>query len=199
MLLLGSTLIESVIGSGFAPLSRRHRYLPIVSLGVALFAAFGATDLYRRLRLSGRLLQTVFWVVPVLLIAFPSPLLASLAYPREINPQDIVSRALISGSQGFLEELETQGRGICTVAASTSLGDEIFAYSGHRLVAIALGQKLEENPARVRWRDVYEVTESWETRLADNRALSMGGVNVRDWRRLVASTGSTLLSFPSVG
>ena len=45
--LIGSVVIEAALGEGFGPLSRRHRYWPILCLAVALFAAVGATDSFR--------------------------------------------------------------------------------------------------------------------------------------------------------
>ena len=181
--LIGSVVIEAVLGEGFGPLSRRHRYWPILCLAVALFAAVGATDLFERLRRRPRPTRFLLAAV-IVLLAIPSPLLASLAYPEEVTPPVVITESLEGETHTVLNELDTRRGAVCTVAA-IGITDEIFAFTGHRLVAIVLGNNLEDNQARVRWRDIYEVTESLETRFADTKALIRGGENVRQWQRLV--------------
>ncbi len=181
--LIGSVAIEVVLGDGFGPLSRRHRYWPILCLAIALFAAVGATDLFERVR-RRRPIGAFFLVAVIVLLAIPSPLLASLAYPEEVKPPVVITESLQDETHTVLNELDTRRGAVCTVA-SIGISDEIFAFTGHRSVAIVLGNKLEDNQARVRWRDIYEVTETLETRFADTRALIRGGENVSQWQRLV--------------
>ena len=181
--LIGSVVIEVVLGEGFGPISRRHRYWPILCLAVALFAAVGATDLFERLRRRPRRTPAFVVAAVIVLLAIPSPLLASLAYPEEVKIPVVITESLKNETHTLLNELDTR-EGTCTVAA-VGVTDEIFAFTGHRLVAIVLGPELEDNQARVRWRDIYEVTESLETRAADTRALIGGGENVGQWQELV--------------
>jgi hypothetical protein len=143
----------------------------------------GATDLFERLR-RRRPIGAFFFVAVIVLLAIPSPLLASLAYPEEVTPPVVITESLQGETHTVLNELDTRRGAVCTVAA-IGVSDEIFAFTGHRLVAIVLGNKLEDNQARVRWRDIYEVTESLETRFADTKALISGGENVSQWQRLV--------------
>jgi hypothetical protein len=95
-----------------------------------------------------------------------------------------------------LTELATRRGVVCTVAATDS-AVEIFAFTGHRVVAIVLGAKLEDNQARVRWRDIYERTESLETRFADTSALIRGGENERQWQQLVGKYGVDAVVVPA--
>jgi F0F1-type ATP synthase membrane subunit c/vacuolar-type H+-ATPase subunit K len=182
--LIGSVVIEIVLGEGVGPLSRRHRYWPILCLAVALFAAVGATDLFERLRRRRRRTGVFFFAALIVLLAIPSPLLASLAYPDGVKLPVVITESLRDETHTLLNELDTRSGAVRTVGAIW-LTDEIFAFTGHRLVAIVLGRELEENKARVRWRDIYEVTESLETRRADTMALIGGGENERQWQRLV--------------
>ena len=172
-----------MLGEGFGPLSRRHRYWPILCLAVALFAAVGATDLFERLRRRPRRTPAFAFAAVIVLLAIPSPLLASLAYPEDVYIPVVITESLKNEIHTLLNELDTR-EGTCTVAA-VGVTDKIFAFTGHRLVAIVLGRELEDNKARVRWRDIYEVTESLETRAADTRALIGGGENVGQWQELV--------------
>jgi hypothetical protein len=182
--LIGSVVIEAVLGEGFGPLSKRHRYWPILCLSVALFAAVGATDLFERLRRRPRPTRAFLLAAVIVLLAIPSPLLASLAYPEDVTPPVVITESLEGETHTVLNELDTRRGAVCTVAA-IGVTDEIFAFTGHRLVAIVLGNNLEDNQARVRWRDIYEVTESLETRFADTKALIRGGENVGQWQELV--------------
>jgi hypothetical protein len=193
--LVGSGVIEIVLGEGFGPLSKRHRYWPILCLAIALFAAVGAADLFERWR-KRRPRGAFFFAAVMVLVAIASPLLASLAYPDEVKPKEVVTESLKGGSDTLLSELDTRRGVVCTVAA-TNTADEIFAFTGHRVVAIVLGAKLEDNQARVRWRDIYEVTESLETRFADTSALIRGGENERQWQQLVGKYGVDAVVVPS--
>jgi hypothetical protein len=184
--LAGSALFEVVLGEGFGPVSRRHRYWPILCLAVAIFAAFGASDLFERLR--KRRMVALLSAGVVVLLAIPSPLLASLAYPEEAGTPKILKKSLIDRPPTFLDALAGRN-GVCTVASPRSMAHIIFAYTGHRAVAIILGPKLKENRARVRWRDIYDVTETLENRLSDTNLLMSGGESVAQWRNLVAKYG----------
>ena len=96
----------------------------------------------------------------------------------------VITESLKGKTNTLLNELDTRRGVVCTIAAINTT-DAIFAFTGHRMVAIVLGAQLEDNQARVRWRDIYEVTESLETRFADTLTLIGGGENVRQWQGVV--------------
>jgi hypothetical protein len=186
VVLIGSGLILTVLGEGFAPLSRISRYWPLVHVGVVLFAAIGATEVLSRLRKWPVLASLT--VIAILLVALPSPVLIQLAYPQQVSSPDLVTRSLV-GQRTVLEELDTPEGVECTIVAPQSISPLIFAYDGHRIVAIILGRMHKENLARVRWRDIYRVTEDFSTRFRDSKTLMSDRIGVRPWRELIAKYG----------
>lgn len=185
--LLASSLSGALLGEGLAAISRRHRYWPIVCLALAILAAVGASDLWARLWRRRRRAVALLSALLVVLVALPSPMLASLAHPDEIRTRPVVGMAMAKGGPWtYLDELNTRTGVVCTVATPLRFADSIHAFTGHRDVAIVLGENLEGNEARVRWRDVYEETESLDTRIEDSKALTLGGGNPEHWDDLVA-------------
>jgi hypothetical protein len=195
-LLFGSGLILAVLGEGFAPVSRIHRYPPLVHVAVVLFAAIGATEILSRLRRWPALASAT--VVAVLLVALPSPMLVQLAYPREEKVPPLVTRSLV-GQRTVLEELNTPESVECTIVAPQSISVPIFAYTGHRIVAIILGPRHKDNRARVRWRDIYRVTEDLSTRFRDSRTLKSDRIRNRTWQKLIAKYGVDAVVKPDDG
>jgi hypothetical protein len=196
VVLFGSGLILTVLGEGFAPLSRISRYWPLVHVGVVLFAAIGATEVLSRLRKWPALASVT--VVAILLVAVPSPVLVQLAYPQQVNSPPLVTRSLV-GQRTVLEELDTPESVECTIVAPQSISPQIFAYTGHRIVAIILGRKHKDNLARVRWRDIYRVTEDLSTRFRDSRTLKSHRIRSRTWQKLIAKYGVDAVVQPDDG
>jgi hypothetical protein len=161
-----------------------------------LFAAIGATEVLSRLR-KWRALASVT-VVAILLVALPSPVLVQLAYSQQVNSPPLVTRSLVGG-RTVLEELDTPEGVECTIVAPQSIASQIFAYSGHRIVAIILGARHEDNLARVRWRDIYQVTEDLSTRFSDSRTLMSDRIRNQTWRKLIAKYGVDAIVKPDGG
>ncbi|HEX9236262.1 MAG TPA: hypothetical protein VF972_08280, partial [Actinomycetota bacterium] len=89
LLVSGLVLILSVfLRRGFSEallsLSRRHRYWPLLDLGIALFAALGLTDLFDRARRRSVKLAAGL-AVATAVIAVPSPVVASIALPSKLS------------------------------------------------------------------------------------------------------------------
>jgi len=186
---IGLIFIATSIGVGalldraFTALGRPHRYWPLVSLGVALYAALGAGDIIERLA-AGRKWLAALLAFAVIGVAVPSPVVASVALPRELSQFPLLDSA-VEGATGSLLNLLISGPGErCTAAVPLDLDSQIWAYTGYRLVMYTWELPHPGNRARIRWRDIEEQITPERQRFKDNRVLVEGAGSAARWRRV---------------
>ena len=185
-MLLAGTFIPRVLGEGFTTLGYKHRYVPLVYLAVALFAALGAADLLARARrvhaaLAGGL------VAATVALAAPSPLIASLALPDVQEARPRLRSLLTSSLQGEDTVLNLASRGArrCIAAAPPELSFRLFSYTGYRLVLYAIGEKISPN---VRWNEIPD-DPGKRRRFEDNRMLTEGLGSPSAWETTAKKYG----------
>jgi len=195
-ILVGSAVIPGALGEAFLTLGRRHRYWPLLHLGIALWGAVGVSELLDRLDRSPR------WLLPagaalVVALAVPSPVVASLAVPIKTNqPEDLTASLL--GRGGTLMDILGQRIGQRCVVAVPGPGAQrmAFSYTGFRLVSASWNVNHPTNKARIRWRDIYRHVPFDPERVADNRVLTGGGEDPTSWRRLLDKYGVHVVLVP---
>lgn len=170
-----SAAVPGVLGEAFETIGRRHRYWPLLHLGVALYAGLGFSDLTHRLR---RLSPAGGLAIggTALLFAIPSPLLASIAVPDRLAPPPELEAALTGDSSALPAVLARLGEEPCVVAAPRPLTPTLFASTGYRFVAARPSRGHAGNASRIRWRDIYERIPPDAERSFDNRRLITGDV-----------------------
>jgi hypothetical protein len=172
--LIGSVLVSRVVGEAFDTLGRRHRYWPLLHLAVALFAAVGAYELLRwAIRQLGRI-PAIGLSVLVLGLAFPSPLVASLALADRSPGPPILQSSLRGDGRTILNVLAPAPGLRCNAAIPEELARTrtVFSYTGYRLVTLS---------RRVRWRKFYEQEPRREERQAANDLLTNGSADAGRW------------------
>lgn len=187
-ILAGSSLIPGVLGRGFSVLGRAHRYWPLLGLAVATFGGLGLADLLRRAHRVRRPLAVALAVV-IALFALPSPVVASLAFPRTLGATPELTQALQGGRNDLTVLVAEGGRNRCIIAVARNKSFPVFAYSGYRSVAVQVGDILSHpgNVARIRWRSIYRSAARPDyERLADNMILTGGGADAATWRKIAA-------------
>jgi hypothetical protein len=188
-ILLLSAVIPGALGEAFLSLGRRHRYWPLLHLGVVLWGAVGLSDLLERLHPWRRWLVPVV-AVAVVALAVPSPVVASLAFPDKIRHREDVGASLLGHGGRVIDVLATRIGQRCVVAVSGPVTQlAVFSYTGFRLVAASWKTNNPTNKARIRWRDIYRYVPFDPERVADNRVLTIGGDNPTYWRWLVDKHG----------
>jgi hypothetical protein len=175
--LLASALVSRVFGEAFDTLGRRHRYWPLLHLAVALFAAVGVLDLLQRsVRQLGKVPAAGLSLL-VLGLAFPSPLVASLALANRSHGPPVL-RASLRGEPGTILNVIAPTPGLrCNAAIPDELAQRktVFSYTGYRLVTLS---------RRVRWRSFYEQANVRKDRKAANDTLTAGSADVDAWLAL---------------
>ncbi|HEU4450783.1 MAG TPA: hypothetical protein VFR63_12480 [Gaiellaceae bacterium] len=171
-----SALIPTLLGEGFESVGRQHRYWPLLALPLAILAGFGAHALACRLRRRSTAAAAAA-AGCVVALSLPSPLIASLALPAEIDVSPSITRALTDGREDVLDALARYGEGACSAAVPRSA--ESFAYTGFHF--LRYGQPLvRENAARIRWAEIYEHIVPEEQRLRDEELLMSGSLSAAE-------------------
>lgn len=188
--LVASTFIPSAFGEGFATLGTGHRYWPYVYLGLALLAAYGFSDVVRRL-IARSTRGAAFFVALVVATGLASPLIASVAMVRaeQRGPvYQLLNHSLVGDEETVLTALLQGEPGDCVVAVPPELSRLVFSYTGYRQV-LWQGGATGPNRARIRWEDIYERIPGDRVREQDNRSL-VEGVGPSDrWGMIVKKYG----------
>ena len=190
LLLFVSTYIPMLLGDAFDTLGRDHRYWPIFYLSVALLGALGFTGFVEWVRSRSRALA-VTSVAMASMIAWTSPVVASLALPDSVNRYPEITAAMTRSDDSLLYRLRAAGPG-CVVAAPQDIARVIFSYTGFRLV-LWTGTWLGPNRARIRWAGIYDHITPEARRIADNKLLTTGDPSTPEWATSAARYGVDLV------
>ncbi|HVM12066.1 MAG TPA: hypothetical protein VM638_06290 [Actinomycetota bacterium] len=179
-LLFAATLIPGAVGRAFLTLGRRHRYWPMLHLGVTMLASVGVTHLLGRIASRHRRLVASAIVVA---LAIPSAFVASISAPLAVPQPPAVAAALRGEPGTFVDALRGPTGARCTVAVPGRERQAIvWSLTGYRLVSADWKTRLPRNRARIRWRDLVPDDDA---RRRDNAALVTGDVDPQRWRDLV--------------
>lgn len=188
--LVASTFIPSAFGEGFSTLGTGHRYWPYVYLGVALLAAYGFSDVVRRL-IARSTTGAALFVALVVATGLVSPLIASVAMVRDVHRSpayQLLNRSLVGNEETVLTALLEGGPRPCVVAVPPELSRLVFSYTGYRQV-LWQGGATGPNRARIRWEDIYERIPGDRVREQDNRSLVEGVGPPDRWGMIVKKYG----------
>ena len=191
-LVAAAGVIPILLGEGFGTLGRQHRYWPFFYLSAAVYATLGFDDIVRRLAMTKSYLAPIAMAV-VLALALPSPVLASLAVPEKLPPEDMFQDAIRGDETAFLTALAPSPGMPCVAAVPPDVSPQVFAYTGYRLVSHELSQW---NPGRIRWHDMSERIGSVGRRDADNRSLVGAQISTEEWEALADSYDVDVLVVP---
>ena len=180
-----SSLVPALLSDGFATIGRAHRYWPLLALPLALLAGLGAHALGARAREWGRPAAWAF-VVCVIALALPSPVIASLALPTELPVRPRLQQALEGDREQLLNVLARYGHGVC--AAAVPAPGSVFPYTGYRFLLYG-HPEVRENAARIRWADIYDHIVPEEQRVRDEELLMSGTATPEQFREIVARYG----------
>ncbi|MFN2490533.1 MAG: hypothetical protein ABR529_12505 [Actinomycetota bacterium] len=195
-----AAVVVSVAAAGssegaFLTLGRAHRYWPLLHFALVLWGGMGASWLIEAL---GRRSKALSWGLALALVALavPSPIAASLALP---GPGDGLLAGAASGSPRALLNLVAPSSGRpCHAAVPPEIDSLVWAYTGYRLVSYNWGGPLQvSNPARIRWRDIYEHVTPAPQRLRDNRILTLGRGPSTTWRGIAQRYGVDVVVVPN--
>ena len=193
-LVAASSIIPALLGEGFQTLGRSHRYWPLVYMGVALFGALGISELLARMGARrGLLIATAALMV---VLAIPSLVSATVAYPRERGTLPISENALLQEDDSILNLMAPVPGERCVAAVPPSLSHPVFGYTGYRLVVFRWTQWLWANAPHLRWKEIYEHITPTRERGRDNEVLTEGTEDVKLWRSLVDKYGVDVVLVP---
>ena len=185
---LASSVLPAVLGDSFEAIGRSHRYWPLVSLGLALFAALGATELLATL--ANRRGVAIAASAATVALALPSPIVASLAL-SEARPGHGLLTLALQGKDGFLNFIAPQPGGRCVIAGPTGsdIDGLMWSYTGYRNVFFKTSNPRPGNPARLRWDRIYRATTPIRKRRRDNAILTRGLFDPERWRAVADEYG----------
>jgi hypothetical protein len=192
-MLLLPLLVPLLPVPGFTTLSRPHRYWPLLYLPLALYAAVGASRLIEALAGKRRRLALSLSVLTVIL-AVPSPLLASIALPdKKPAPRELEQSLL--GKRTMLNLMAPQPGMRCVAAVPADWSHAAFSYTGYRLVLYRWTEKLRTNSAHIRWRGIYERIPTTEKRNQANNAL-LNPLDATEWKALADEWDVNVVTVP---
>ena len=191
LMLITSEAIPAFFGEAFDTLGRRHRYWPLLHLGLALLAAGGFALFVAHL--TGWIRTIAIAIVGVL--ALGSPIVFSAALHQRIGRYPILEEAL-RGQRNVLRVLDRGGSVDCTVAAPQPIAREVFSYTGYRLL-LWTGNWYGANRARIRWANIYEHIGDETRRIRDNRMLVNGWGTEESWRAVADEWGIDMVVVPT--
>jgi hypothetical protein len=181
--LVVSGSIPRVLGEAFLTFGRAHRYWSLLSFGVCLYAALGATWVWDRIRLRWAAIALAAITVT---IGLASPLVSAFRYTDKFPEDQAVAAALREEPDAVLDVVARQLEGRCRAAAPLNLTRQLFSYTGFKLVLwVALPERA--NWGRTRFADLAETQEEGFERLADNQALTLARPEPERWEQLVRS------------
>jgi hypothetical protein len=191
-LVLLAGAIPELLGRGFATLGREHRYWPLVYLGIVLLGAFGAADLLDRAIRKAILLAVAFGSA-IVMLAIPTPILASLAVPDLLRPPPAFEDAVRNHPAAVFNALAPEPGHRCVAAAPERFTPQVFAYTGYRMVALLFAPEGRRNRARIQWRDIYEDIPGDDERILDNEILTQARVEPEEWEAIADKYGVDLV------
>jgi hypothetical protein len=189
---VASGLIPALFGEGFETIGRAHRYWPLLALPLALLAGLGAHFIGARLAQWARPAAWGF-AACVVALALPSPLIASLALPSEINTPVKLRRSLEGEGGQLLNVLARYGDGVC--AAAVPSPGAAFPYTGYQFVLFG-DPSVRENAARIRWADIYDHIVPEAERVRDQELLMSGTATPEQFRAIVERYGLDFIVVP---
>lgn len=185
--------IPSLLGDAFETLGRRHRYWPLLYLGVASLAVVGATRaaslLRARIAVAGASLVVVAATIA-------SPALATSAVPDRLTSDPVLEEAVRRAPGSVLNAIDRSPGRRCTVAAPQDIAREVFSYTGYRLV-LWTGSWFGANRARIRWADIYDRIAPDAERIRDNRILVNGWGEPQAWQEIAEKYNVDMVIAPS--
>ncbi|MDQ3751317.1 MAG: hypothetical protein M3333_00270 [Actinomycetota bacterium] len=195
--LVASAALPLYLGRGFSTLGRDHRYWPLVFLALAPLAALGLTELVGAIVRVNRKLGVAFVAVTVIL-ALPSPLLASIALPDERGSPELLESSLEGDPRTVLNLIAPRPGMGCVIAAPVGLSQRVFSYTGYRLVLFRWGPgEIGRNAAHIRWAGIYRRIPGGHERLQANRVLT-GAVSTKArWNEVADAYGVDVVVAPA--
>ena len=188
-LLVMSSVIPRILGSGFTVVGRAVRYWPLLYLAAALLAGVGAAELLRRLG-EWRVVAAAAAAAAMVALALPVPVNVNLdAYSRyrSTRSTEAVAVAVLGTGRNVLTEIASKGRGKCVIASPQhSLAMSIFAYTGYRHVARPASRQRIGNYARIPWRNIYEHIGKESGRIDHNQLLTDPERRTAAWTRVAS-------------
>lgn len=176
-IIASSAIVPAILGQGFATLERDHRYWPLMYAGLALFAALGLTTTIEASLKRSRLLAAIAGLL-VLGLALPSPIFATVAYPKAAPPNAFVAAALGSQKDSVLHVVASLGDQQEVLAVPPMLQHEVFSFTGYPLVALTWSKG---NFGFVRFRDILDHVGSKKARRKASRALTSEDLRLHAW------------------
>jgi len=194
--LIASAALPLYLGRGFSTLGRDHRYWPLVFLALAPLAALGATELFGAVARTSRRLGVTLAGLTVVL-AIPSPLLASIALPAERGSPGLLADSL-KGEPGTVLNLIAPRPGMpCVIAAPVGLSHRVFSYTGYPMVLFRWAPvEVSRNSAHIRWAEIYEDIPGGLERLQANRVLTGKSSNPGRWNAAADAYGVDIVIAP---
>ncbi len=174
------SLIPLVLGHAFTTLARAHRYWPLLGFALAVYAGLGLawiTETLRRPRWAAAVVLGL-----AVLLALPSPMLASLKLPT-VATHLLMTDAAARRPHALLN-LIAEDPGRCVVAVPPTIEGTVWSYTGCRMVLFAVTALAPSNQARIRFRDIYRRVTPVPRRIKDNWALVLGNVSRARWQRI---------------
>jgi hypothetical protein len=197
-ILLLSGVIPGALGQAFIALGRRHRYWPLLHLGVALLAALGVTDLVglasRARRWPVTAAVAVSIAVVVLFFGLRFPLSSAFARPHQTGP---VLTAALEGQPEAVLNVLSRSPGECVAAVPSDLQIPAFGFTGYRLV-LYRWPGYTVNLARIRWRDIYQFIPTDAERIRASGILTLGHTDPGTWAAEARTFGVDVIVVPAV-
>lgn len=198
-----SPLVPEYFGRGFTTLGFQHRYWPFVAMGVALFAALGATTIGQLTR--NRPLMLISLCAVTVALAIPSPFLGSLALEKKLGsgadrallPNTLKLRESLRGDDTALNRLYEKAGAECIVASPGRISSGVFAYTGFRQVLYLRTNtdlhRFERGAwvrfGSIRWQSIYDHIPDDFSRVRANSRLTGGRGDSDRWQRTVSKWG----------
>lgn len=194
--LIASAALPLYLGRGFSTLGRDHRYWPLVFLALAPLAALGATEVLGAVLRRSRRLGVALAVLTVVL-AMPSPLLASIALPAERGSPEMLADSLEGDPDTMLNLIAPRPGMRCVIATPVGSSQRVFSYTGYRMVLFRWAPgEISRNSAHIRWAGIYgEIPGGFERQQA-NWVLTGKGSNQARWNAAADAYGVDVVVAP---
>jgi len=195
--LVASAALPLYLGRGFSTLGRDHRYWPLVFLALVPLAALGITELVGPMVRANRKLGIAFVAVTVIL-AVPSPLLASIALPDERGSPELLERSLKGDPRTVLNLIAPQPGMRCVVAAPVGMSQRVFSYTGYHMVLFRWTPgEVSRNAAHIRWAGIYRRIPDGRERLQAIRVLTGSVPGKARWNEVADAYGVDVVVAPA--
>lgn len=195
--LVASAALPLYLGRGFSTLGRDHRYWPLVFLALAPLAALGLTELVGAVGRVRRGLGVAVGALTVVL-AIPSPLLASIALPGERGSPELLADSLAGDPDTVLNLIAPRPGLRCVIATPIGLSHRTFSYTGYRMVLFRWAPgPIHRNAPHIRWSGIYKHIPDGVERLEANRVLTGGSSDEAAWERAADSYGVDIVVVPA--